>query len=74
MDTQGILIVFVTVYFSGWVMGTWVLIVFFSMIKDCLKKKKRDKQMESTDKNKRLHQQNAIQKMTHPGQVTTFQK
>ena len=51
MDPQGILIVFVIVYFSGWVMGTWVLIVF-SMIKDCLKREKRDKQMEYTDQNK----------------------
>lgn len=39
MGTQEILIVFVIVYFLGWVMGTWVLIVF-SMIKDCLKKEK----------------------------------
>ena len=40
MGTQEILIVFVIVYFSGWVMGTWVLMLFFSMIKDCLKKEK----------------------------------
>lgn len=40
MGTQEHLIVFVIVNFSGWVMGIWVLIVFFFMIKDRLKKEK----------------------------------